>query len=182
MRRKPHSVNLFRNARDWPGPLAESSNPAGATNKPLTLTEFPVLARIRQMTSRTCARNRANRPARDETGCTVMTDAAIEVDYLIVGAGAAGMAFADTLLGETEASVAIVDRQFRPGGHWNDAYPFVRLHQPASYYGVNSRELGSGRSTLQAIRAGRRPHAARRRIPSTALANDSTKGRTERTD
>ena len=25
------------------------------------------------------------------------------------------------------------------GGHWNDAYDFVRLHQPAALYGVNSR-------------------------------------------
>ena len=31
-----------------------------------------------------------------------------------------------------------------PGGHWNDAYDFVRLHQPAITYGVNSRSLGSG--------------------------------------
>ncbi|MBV8860417.1 MAG: NAD(P)/FAD-dependent oxidoreductase, partial [Mycobacterium sp.] len=29
------------------------------------------------------------------------------------------------------------------GGHWTRAYPFVRLHQPSAYYGVNSRELGS---------------------------------------
>jgi hypothetical protein len=29
-----------------------------------------------------------------------------------------------------------------PGGHWNDAYSFVRLHQPSAYYGVNSRKLG----------------------------------------
>jgi hypothetical protein len=39
--------------------------------------------------------------------------------------------------------VVIVDRRHRPGGHWNDAYPFVRLHQPAAFYGVNSRVLGS---------------------------------------
>jgi len=74
-----------------------------------------------------------------------MIDTAIEADYLIIGAGTVGMAFADTLLNETKSTVAIVDRQHGPGGHWNDAYPFVRLHQPSSYYGVNSRELGSGR-------------------------------------
>lgn len=67
----------------------------------------------------------------------------IEVDYLIVGAGAMGLAFADTLLAETDATVAIVDRYGRPGGHWTVAYPFVRLHQPSSFYGVNSRELGT---------------------------------------
>lgn len=68
----------------------------------------------------------------------------ITADYLIMGAGAAGMAFADSILTETEATLVIVDRRDRPGGHWIDAYPFVRLHQPASYYGVNSAPLGSG--------------------------------------
>lgn len=62
-------------------------------------------------------------------------------DYLIVGAGASGLAFADTLLDVTDATITLVDRRDAPGGHWNDAYPFVRLHQPSSYYGVASREL-----------------------------------------
>ena len=55
-----------------------------------------------------------------------------------------GMAFTDVLMTETEATVVMVDRRHQPGGHWNDAYPFVRLHQPSSFYGVNSRPLGSG--------------------------------------
>jgi hypothetical protein len=67
----------------------------------------------------------------------------IDTDYLIVGAGASGMAFADSLIAESDADVVIVDRRHRAGGHWNDAYPFVRLHQPSAYYGVNSRVLGS---------------------------------------
>jgi hypothetical protein len=67
----------------------------------------------------------------------------IDTDYLIVGAGAAGMAFADSLIAESGADVVMVDRRHRPGGHWNDAYPFVRLHQPSAFYGVNSRVLGS---------------------------------------
>jgi len=67
----------------------------------------------------------------------------IRVDYLIIGSGAMGMAFADVLMNESEASIAIVDRHDRPGGHWNDAYPFVRLHQPSAFYGVNSRNLGN---------------------------------------
>ena len=33
-------------------------------------------------------------------------------------------------------------------GHWNDAYQFVSLHQPAAYYGVNSKELGEGGNDL----------------------------------
>ena len=68
--------------------------------------------------------------------------APIETDYLVIGAGAIGMAFVDTLLSDSDAQVVMVDRHHRPGGHWNEAYPFVRLHQPAAYYGVNSRELG----------------------------------------
>jgi hypothetical protein len=67
----------------------------------------------------------------------------IEADYLVVGAGAMGMAFVDTLVSETDASVVVVDRNDQPGGHWTTAYPFVRLHQPSAYYGVNSRGLGS---------------------------------------
>ncbi len=68
-----------------------------------------------------------------------------EVDYLIIGAGAMGMAFADTILTESDKTVLIVDMHHRPGGHWNDAYPFVTLHQPSAYYGVSSKELSKGR-------------------------------------
>lgn len=67
----------------------------------------------------------------------------LEADYLVIGSGAVGMAFADTILTETNASILIVDRHHMPGGHWNDAYPFVRLHQPSAFYGVASRDLGS---------------------------------------
>lgn len=69
----------------------------------------------------------------------------ISADYLVIGSGAMGMAFVDTLLTETKATVAIIDRWHRPGGHWNTAYPFVRLHQPSAYYGVNSRPLGENK-------------------------------------
>ncbi|MEC7916285.1 MAG: NAD(P)-binding protein [Actinomycetota bacterium] len=75
-------------------------------------------------------------------------------DYLVVGAGAMGMAFTDVLMNETEATVTIVDRHGRPGGHWNDAYPFVRLHQPSSFYGVNSRVLGTNQKDLVGLNAG----------------------------
>ncbi|MEW5684932.1 MAG: NAD(P)/FAD-dependent oxidoreductase [Pseudomonadota bacterium] len=76
------------------------------------------------------------------------------VDYLIVGAGAVGMAFADQLLTETTATMAIVDRRHAPGGHWNDAYPFVRLHQPSAFYGVGSRPLGRDRIDSHGWNAG----------------------------
>lgn len=68
----------------------------------------------------------------------------LETDYLIIGAGAVGMAFADVLLSETKAHITLVDLHAQPGGHWNDAYPFVTLHQPSAFYGVSSRELGRG--------------------------------------
>jgi hypothetical protein len=66
----------------------------------------------------------------------------IETDYLVVGAGAAGMAFTDALLTHSDATVTMVDRRHAPGGHWQDAYPFVRLHQPSALYGVDSVPLG----------------------------------------
>lgn len=69
----------------------------------------------------------------------------IETDYLVVGAGASGMAFTDTLIARSDADVVLVDRRHRPGGHWLNAYPFVRLHQPSAYYGVESRPLGRDR-------------------------------------
>lgn len=67
----------------------------------------------------------------------------LETDYLVVGAGASGLAFTDALIADSDADVVIVDRRHAPGAHWNDAYPFVRLHQPSSYYGVNSLPLGT---------------------------------------
>jgi hypothetical protein len=73
-----------------------------------------------------------------------MSDA-IDVDYLVVGAGATGLAFTDALVTESPATVLMVDRRHAPGGHWNDAYPFVRLHQASAFYGVNSRDLGEDR-------------------------------------
>ena len=69
----------------------------------------------------------------------------IETDYLIIGSGAVGLAFADTLIDESDTHITMVDRHGKPGGHWNDAYSFVTLHQPSAFYGVNSLELGSRR-------------------------------------
>jgi NAD(P)-binding Rossmann-like domain len=78
----------------------------------------------------------------------------IETDYLIVGAGAQGMAFADSLLTQTDSHITIVDRHSKPGGHWNDAYSFVTLHQPSATYGVNSTELGSRRKDTYGVNKG----------------------------
>lgn len=80
--------------------------------------------------------------------------AVLEADYLVVGAGAAGMAFTDALIGHSDASVVMVDRRFGVGGHWLDAYPFVRLHQASAFYGVASTLLGEGRIQSDGPEAG----------------------------
>ena len=67
----------------------------------------------------------------------------VETDYLVVGAGASGMAFAAALIAECDADVVMVERRHCPGGHWNDAYPFVRIHHASACYGANSRMLGT---------------------------------------
>ena len=68
----------------------------------------------------------------------------IETDYLVVGAGMAGMGFVDSLLDVSDAEVVLADRRAAPGGHWLESYPFVRLHQPSPWYGVASTPLGDG--------------------------------------
>ena len=79
----------------------------------------------------------------------------IQTDYLVVGAGASAMAFVDAVLsGSPDSTVVMVDRRHGPGGHWLDAYPFVRLHQPSANYGVASRMLGQDRIDETGINAG----------------------------
>lgn len=68
----------------------------------------------------------------------------LETDYLVVGAGAMGMAFTDALIDHADVHVTLVDRRHAAGGHWEDAYPFVQLHQASLFYGVASTVLGSG--------------------------------------
>ena len=79
-----------------------------------------------------------------------------ETDYLIVGAGASGLAFADTLLAQADegVTVTLVDRRAAPGGHWQDVYPFVRLHTPSAIYGVDSLPLGADRLDTAGENAG----------------------------
>lgn len=89
----------------------------------------------------------------------------LETDYLIVGAGAVGLAFADTLFDEdSDAHITIVDKRAKPGGNWNDAYPFVALHQPSATYGVNSMELCSDRMDEHGHNAGMFPLASKAEI------------------
>lgn len=78
----------------------------------------------------------------------------LDVDYLVVGAGASGLAFTDALIDhDPDARVALVDRRDGVGGHWRGAYPFVRLHQASSFYGVASTVLG-GRRQVDGPEAG----------------------------
>ena len=79
----------------------------------------------------------------------------ISTDYLVVGSGASGLAFADTLVDEEpDVELTLIDRRPGPGGHWLDAYPFVRLHTPSAYYGVNSLTLGEDRIDQSGENAG----------------------------
>ncbi len=73
-----------------------------------------------------------------------MPTRSLETDYLVVGAGAMGMAFTDALIDHADVHVTLVDRRDTAGGHWADAYPFVQLHQASLFYGVASTVLGRG--------------------------------------
>src|SRR5262245_35288257 len=69
----------------------------------------------------------------------------VTADYLVIGAGAAGMAFVDALIQHADVRVAMIDRRYGAGGHWLDDYPFVRLHQASAFYVVASTTLGGAR-------------------------------------
>jgi hypothetical protein len=71
--------------------------------------------------------------------------AELSCDYLVIGAGASGLAFVDELINHDCGDIIIVDKRHTVGGHWVDAYPYVRLHAPSTFYGVNSLELSSNR-------------------------------------
>lgn len=91
-------------------------------------------------------------------------DDVLDVDYLVVGAGATGMAFTDSLVAHADVSVALVDRRPDVGGHWLDAYPFVRLHQSSSFYGVASTLLGGRRVQQSGPEAGLHERASKAEI------------------
>lgn len=79
----------------------------------------------------------------------------MQADYLVIGAGASGLAFTDTLVaGRPDAEVLVVDRGDGPGGHWRVAYPFVVLHSPSWFYGVDSAHLGQDRIDQDGLNKG----------------------------
>src|SRR3954454_9949862 len=66
-----------------------------------------------------------------------------------------GMGFTDALVDHArDVRVAMVDRRHGVGGHWLEAYPFVRLHQSSTFYGVASTLLGGGRVQAHGPEAG----------------------------
>ena len=89
---------------------------------------------------------------------------AVEADYLVVGAGAMGMAFADAVTDHADVRVALVDRRHSVGGHWLEAYSFVRLHQASAFYGVASTLLGGGRLQQAGPEAGLQERATQAEI------------------
>jgi hypothetical protein len=89
---------------------------------------------------------------------------ALETDYLVVGAGAMGMAFTDALIDHADVHVTLVDRRHEAGGHWRDAYPFVQLHQASVFYGVASTVLGDGSLQRNGPEAGLQERARRPEI------------------
>ena len=93
-----------------------------------------------------------------------MVTRSLETDYLVVGAGAMGMAFTDALVDHADVHVTLVDRRHAAGGHWQDAYPFVQLHQASMFYGVASTVLGSGAVQLRGPEAGLHERARRSEI------------------
>ena len=88
----------------------------------------------------------------------------LDVDYLVIGAGAMGMAFTDALVDHApDVRVAVVDRRDGPGGHWRAAYPFVQLHQASQFYGVASTVLGGSVQT-EGPEAGLHERATREQV------------------
>ena len=66
----------------------------------------------------------------------------IETDYLVVGAGASGLAFADSLLAEADVDVVIVDRRESPRRPLAERLP---VRPAALAVGVLRRELDAAR-------------------------------------
>lgn len=78
----------------------------------------------------------------------------MQTDYLVIGAGLQGLVFASEIIAHSQSTVTIIERRAQAGGHWNEAYPFVRLHQPSTYYGVGAVPLGSDQIAREGVNAG----------------------------
>src|SRR3954447_7784683 len=105
---------------NWSDHDGEQSRPAHPTCPTSTINRYRFLTR-----------ERVDLPLRRGQHEPVVLDA----DYLVVGAGATGMAFTDALIDHADVSVAMVDRRHGVGGHWLGAYPLVRLHPACAFSG-----------------------------------------------
>lgn len=67
-----------------------------------------------------------------------------EFDLVVVGAGIAGLnaLYAATEYLPKHARVLLLDQKSAPGGMWNTAYDFVRLHQPHPMFTVGNMAWG----------------------------------------
>ncbi|WP_172299779.1 FAD-dependent oxidoreductase [Pseudoruegeria sp. HB172150] len=67
-----------------------------------------------------------------------------QCDLAIVGAGIAGLnaLFVATEYLPRDAKIVLIDRKPRAGGMWNDAYGYVRLHQPHRMFTVGDLPWG----------------------------------------
>jgi len=68
----------------------------------------------------------------------------LETDYLIIGSGAVGMAFADVLLAETDANIIIIDKHHKPGG-----LGMMPIH--LSHYISHHHSMASVRASYAAV-------------------------------
>ena len=98
------------------------------------------------------------------TGPNTLEVRSAATDYLVVGAGAMGMAFTDALIDHADVHVTLVDRRHAASGHWQDAYPFVQLHQASLFYGVASTVLGGGAVQARGPEAGLQERARQSEI------------------
>ena len=71
----------------------------------------------------------------------------VRYDLCIVGAGYAGLnaAFVASEYLPATARVLILDKHQQAGGMWNDAYPYVRLHQPYQMFTAGNIKWSLGR-------------------------------------
>jgi hypothetical protein len=97
-------------------------------------------------------------------GDSVVATRTATTDYLVIGAGAMGMAFTDALIDHADVHVTLVDRRPAAGGHWLDAYPFVQLHQASVFYGAASTVLGDGALQATGPEAGLQERARQSQI------------------
>ena len=71
---------------------------------------------------------------------TIATLEGQEFDLVVIGAGIAGLnaLYAASEYLPEQARVLLLDQKPAPGGMWNTAYDFVRLHQPHPMFTVGN--------------------------------------------